>query len=363
MALEALEQVKGAVVKLITGRGTGSGTYHADLGIVSTNFHVIRGERRVTVQLQNDDRHVGRVLVADPHHDIALVALDEQLDLPCVELAEAQVTQQEQVFALGFPFDLPFNVTEGIVSSPEHINNDVKYIQTDAALNLGNSGGPLVNAEGKVVGVNTRVYRDAQNVGFALPVSYLIEELDMFREDGAAEAYGVRCPACSDLLEEGVDYCENCGVKTAAGEFFAQRPLSPVEEFVEAELSQLGEDPILARTGRSHYWEYYRGSAKIRVFVFRNDFLYSTLPLARLPRKKILDLYTYMLGDPEAPYRFTVNNDVIYLSFRAHLADLAHEEHRARLGRELIDLGKRADELDNHLVENFGCRWATESRR
>lgn len=360
--MEAVEKIKKAVVKVITGRSTGSGTYHSNLGIVTTNFHVVRGERQVAVELYNEEKHLGRVLVVNPHRDIALVALDKKLDLPLVELSDTSVTQQEQVFALGFPYDLPFNVTEGIVSSPEFVDREVKYIQTDAALNPGNSGGPLVNTNGEVVGMNTQVYRDAQNIGFAIPVAYLIEEIGMFKEDDVTDGYGVRCPSCAVLLEESVDYCDNCGMQISVNEFFEQRPQSGIENFVESELTKLGQEPVLARTGHSHYWEYYRGSAMIRVFVYRNDYLYSTSPLGRLPRKKIVELYNYMLSDPVPPYRFTVTNDIIYLSFRVHLADLFDEKHRERIGQEMVNLSQKADELDNYLVDTFDCKWTTESR-
>jgi serine protease Do len=361
--MEQIERIKDVVAKILTGVSTGSGFYHRDVNAFITNFHVIQGERRVCVELCNGEKVVGTVLVANPQKDIALVTVEKYLDLPQITLQDRKVSQQEKVFALGYPYDLPFTVTEGIVSSPEFVDREVKYIQTDAALNPGNSGGPLVNQNGEIVGMNTQVFRNAQNIGFALPVEYILEEISMFREDGVTKGYNVRCPSCSDLVTEQTEYCENCGTQLSIDAFFQQRPLSLLEQFVESRLAGLGVDPILARKGMPDYWEYYRGSAQIRIFVYRNDFLFSTSPLVRLPRKGLVELYTYLLSDPVAPYRFTMTDDVIYLAYRAHLSDLSDPEQRERIGGELMALGKRADELDNYLIDKFNCKWATQSKR
>jgi serine protease Do len=361
--MEQIEKIKNVVAKILTGVSTGSGFYHKNLNAFITNFHVVQGERRVCVELSNGDKIVGNVLVANPQKDIALITVDRALDLPQITLQDKKVAQQEKVFALGYPYDLPFTVTEGIVSSPEFVDREVKYIQTDAALNPGNSGGPLVNGDGEIVGMNTQVFRNAQNIGFALPVEYIVEEISMFREDEVTEGYNVRCPSCSDLVTRQVEYCDNCGTQLSFDAFFQQRPLNPLEQFVESKLAGLGVDPILARKGMPDYWEYYRGSAQIRIFVYRNDFLFSTSPLVRLPRKGLVELYTYLLSDPVPPYRFTMTDDVIYLAYRTHLGDLADPDQRGRIGNELMALGQRADELDNFLIEKFNCQWATQSKQ
>lgn len=359
--MESIEQIKDAVVKIFTGCCTGSGTYLRDLKAVITNFHVVQGERRVAVELSNGEKHVGTVLVANPQRDIALVSVAEPLDLPDVHFGETKVAQQERVYALGYPYDLPFTITEGTVSSPEHIERENKYIQTDAAINPGNSGGPLVNNNGEIVGMNTQVYRDAQNIGFALPAEYIIEEIEMFGEDEVSGGYNVRCPSCSVLLGDSAEYCDNCGAKIAVDAFFQQRPLNNVERFVEDQIAKHGLDPIMTRQGMPLYWQFYTGSAQIRVFVYRNDFLFATSPLVKLPRKGLVELYKYLLSDPVPPYRFTMTNDVVYLSYRSHLADLADPDQRERIGRELLGISELADRLDNQLINEYGCKWTTQS--
>ena len=360
--MESIETIKSAVVKIVTGLGNGSGTYLKDKGVVITNWHVVRGERKVAIWLANGEKHLGEVLVTNPRRDIALVAVPHALDLPVVNFAAASVAQQDRVYALGYPYDLPFTVTEGTVSSPEHTDRDTKYIQTDAPLNPGNSGGPLVNQAGEIVGMNTQVYREAQNIGFALPNEYLREELTMFAEDQVEGGFNVRCPDCSGLLGDAAEYCDNCGAKIAVEAFFQERPLNATEAFVESQFVKHGLDPIMARKGMPMYWEFYAGSAQIRIFVYRNDFLFAAAPLAKLPRKNLVDLYKYLLSDAVAPYRFTMTGDVIYLSYRAHLADLMDAQQRERIGQELFSITKKADSLDNELVEKYGCSWASQSK-
>ncbi len=361
--METIEGIKNSVVKIVTGLGNGSGTYLKDQGIVITNWHVVRGERKVAIHLPNGEKHSGQVLVTNPKRDIALVTLPHALDLPSIQFSQAKVTQQERVFALGYPYDLPFTITEGTVSSPEHVDQEMKYIQTDAPLNPGNSGGPLVNQAGEIVGMNTQVYRDAQNIGFALPVEYLREELDMFIEDEVSEGYNVRCPDCSGLLADAAEYCDNCGAKIAVEAYFQERPLNSTERFVEDQFEKHGMDPVMSRKGMPMFWEFYAGSAQIRIFVYRNDFLFATSPLAKLPRKNLVELYKYLLNDAVSPYRFTMTGDVIYLSYRAHLADLVNPEQRDRIGHELFSIAAQADKLDNLLVEQFGCKWAAQSKQ
>jgi serine protease Do len=316
----------------------------------------------VAVQLPNGNKLKGHVLTVNPKKDIALISVGHAIDMPALTVENKPLQQQEAVFALGYPYDLPFTITKGIVSSVDYVDREVRYIQTDAAINPGNSGGPLVNQNGEVVGMNTMVLRDAQNIGFALPAEYLVEEINMFKEDNVKDGFYVRCPSCFGLLSQRVEYCDNCGAKLEVERLFDERPLNNIEQFVENRLAEAGIDPVLARHGSSLFWTYYRGSSLIRVFVYRDNFLFSVAPLVRLPRKNLVELFTHVLSEPVPPYRFTMSNDVLHLSYRVHLADLDDPDERKRIGDEMINLGKRADELDDFLVDKFQCPWASESR-
>ena len=358
-----IEEIKKVVVKIITGVTTGSGMYMKELNAVITNFHVVAGERSVAVQFQDESRLIGAVSVVNPKTDLAIISLQQPVDLPPIVFKDEKAKHQEKVFALGYPFDLPFTVTAGIVSSPEYQKSNIKYIQTDAALNPGNSGGPLVNERGEIIGINTQVLKDAQNVGFAVPVEYLIEETTLLKQEGLKDQYRVRCPSCSGLLTKEVEYCDNCGVEINVRQLFQMRPLSPLEQFMESQLPNLGINPILARKGQPEYWEYYYGSALIRTFTFRGDYLFTTSPLAKLPKKNLQELFTYVLSNPVPPFMLGISEDIVYISHRFHLADLMEKPEHARIGQEIITMAKKANEIDDYLVTTFGCSWAPQSKK
>jgi S1-C subfamily serine protease len=175
----AVKRVRPAVVHVAVDRqrgraGTGSGFVIARSGYAITNSHVATGARSVTVSLP-DGRESGAELVGDdPESDLAVIRIDANIDDTC-ELGDSSRVEVGQVaVAIGSPYGFQHTVTAGIVSAlgrsmraqSGRLIDDV--IQTDAALNPGNSGGPLVDSRGEVIGVNTAIISQAQGVGFAI---------------------------------------------------------------------------------------------------------------------------------------------------------------------------------------------------
>lgn len=155
--------------------GAGSGVFFTPDGYLLTNQHVVDGASKIRVHMQGDEVLEGTVIGEDRHTDLAVVKVDGK-DLPTAELGDSSALQVGQlVIAIGNPHGFESTVTAGVVSalgrslrtrSGRPIEN---VIQTDAALNPGNSGGPLVDSHGKIVGINTAIIFFAQGLCFAIP--------------------------------------------------------------------------------------------------------------------------------------------------------------------------------------------------
>lgn len=155
----------------------GSGVIISTDGYILTNYHVIERASRIRVMLSDERTYEARVVAGDEVNDLALIKIDTEEPLPAVAFAkEDDLYLGETVITLGNPFGLAHTVTVGVLSAKNRearYNGQVLYndiLQTDAAVNPGNSGGPLLNIDGELIGINVAIYQDAQNIGFAMPV-------------------------------------------------------------------------------------------------------------------------------------------------------------------------------------------------
>ncbi|HYS80211.1 MAG TPA: trypsin-like peptidase domain-containing protein [Anaeromyxobacteraceae bacterium] len=187
---EALEQLRG---EKAPRRGLASGFIVQADGYILTNAHVVEGVTRVEVELGEDgERLPARVVGLDEASDVALVKVVAGRRLPTLPLGDSDRVQiAEWVMVMGNPFGLAHTVTVGIVSHtgrsdvvPAGRDGYYDFIQTDASINPGSSGGPILNLRGEVVGIATAINATGQGIGFAVPINMAKEILPQLREHG-----------------------------------------------------------------------------------------------------------------------------------------------------------------------------------
>ncbi len=176
-------------------RAQGSGFIVSSDGIVLTNAHVVDGAKQVTVKLSDRREFDAKVLGSDKTSDIAVLKLDAH-NLPTVRLGDSEsVNVGDYVLAIGQPFGLEETATAGIVSAkarPLPGDGYVPFIQTDAAVNPGNSGGPLFDSSGAVVGINSQIYSNSggyQGIAFAISDQPRSRSATADREDRQGRAW------------------------------------------------------------------------------------------------------------------------------------------------------------------------------
>lgn len=199
MIVDAVEKVKNAVVKIdvyksMNGRlrpaGSGSGFIFSSDGLIFTNSHVVHGAEKIMVSLLNDNEIEGVLVGEDPDTDLAILKIYTD-GYSVARLGDASQLQIGQfVIAIGNPYGYQHTVTAGVVSalgrtlrtqSGRLVDN---VIQSDAALNPGNSGGPMINTDAEVVGVNTAIINGAQGLSFSVDINTAKEIASQLIRDG-----------------------------------------------------------------------------------------------------------------------------------------------------------------------------------
>ncbi len=213
-------------------QGQGSGFILDKQGMILTNNHVIDNAQRVEVTLSDKHKYKATVLTVDKNHDLALLKIDAPNLTPATLSDSRGLTVGQRVYAIGNPFGLSGTMTRGIISAIRSImgpqGNPIEdAIQTDAAVNPGNSGGPLLNSRGEVIGITTLIANNgadqSSGIGFAIPINTAKAVLDDFAKYGY-----VRRPSLDIVtLPVGPDIAEQIGLP-AGQEITSPQDLSAV---------------------------------------------------------------------------------------------------------------------------------------
>ncbi len=253
---DIIEQLKKSIVqvRIKDDQGNGSGIVVDERGLIVTNRHVVGPEKQVLILDIEGNEYQGTLLRSDANIDFAIIKADLKEAVPA-KWNDDPVREGMTVIAIGHPLGYEFTVTKGIVSTAKRVLQNVEYIQTDVPINPGNSGGPLIDEEGEILGINTWMRSDAQNIGFAIPIRYILdalEEIEPLLDKPDETEY---CNVCGYLNPDKPKYCKHCGVVMHRPEVKPQeksqpplRPSHKVEKEKEEEGSETEQEAATAET-------------------------------------------------------------------------------------------------------------------
>ncbi|WEK36908.1 MAG: trypsin-like peptidase domain-containing protein [Candidatus Pseudobacter hemicellulosilyticus] len=356
---QVIEKFQPSIIQIATQTGTGTGFYLKEFDLIVTNDHVVDENAEVTITGKTFEKVLSRVWYTDRKHDLAFLQAPSGVELPELPLGRYESLKDgDEVIAIGHPYGLNYTATQGVISKVDRIRDGLKFIQIDAAINPGNSGGPLVNQSGEVIGVNSFIIRGGDNLGFALPVSYLHTALQLYSPHKGTPS--TRCHSCDFLvLPENIEatkYCPSCGTEVKLPEMpEKEAEVVGVAKTIEDILRSLGKDIKLARSGANR-WEVREGSARIKItYNPENYFIAGDAYLCQLPPdpSKIKPLYLFLLQENYRVNGLVLScaNQNIILSCVIYDLDI-HKDTGAQVFNTLF---KNADHYDDLLKAEYGC--------
>ncbi len=355
------QNIHKAVYKINHSCGSGSCFYLKQYNLFVTNYHVVEGFRTVAIQDNDKNSFLANVILVNPILDIAFLSSEGDFSaLPEIILpAEGQVNIGQKITVAGYPFGMPFTITEGTVSAPKQLMDNQYYIQTDAAVNPGNSGGPMLNDKNELVAITVSKFNDADNMGFGIPVENLRKVLTSIPEVDK-QCFNVQCNGCDTLISTEKEYCPSCGQKIAKS-VFEEIALTDLAAFCEEAIEAMGINPVLARVGYES-WKFHKGSSEIRMFVYQRRYLFCTSPINLLPKKNLEPILVYLVNEDLRPYKLGLDGNQIYIAYRIHISDI-FSDYADDIRKNITNLAFKADDLDNYLVDTYGCEFSEYAKK
>lgn len=329
---ELINLFQSVIIQISTPKGTGTGFYLKEYDLIITNYHVVDGNSEVVISGKLFQDNAAKVLFMDPKYDLAFIESTKNVDFPKVQLSNKKIKDGETVVAIGHPYGLNFTATQGIVSKAERLQNQIYYIQIDAAINPGNSGGPLLDTDGNIIGVNCATIKGGDNLSFAIPIRYLLNDLQEYSPYKGK--FILKCHSCETLIsEETIDkenpeYCPVCGAKIhwpLKENAFYQA--SGISLEIEKVLQSLGINVKIARKS-THLWEIKKNGYKIFVnYITQTFFISVDAVLCRLPKQNVGNLYEFLLKENNSLKHtwFSLNNQDIILGTLIYDQDFTPE--------------------------------------
>ena len=349
-----IDLYKDVVVQIATPYSTGTGFYLKEYNLIVTNEHVVHDNKKVIVKLNGNEKQFVKVIYIDNKYDLAFLEVPPNCNLPEVKLgSKLELVEGDTVIAIGHPFGFKYSATRGIISNTNHKENNTTYLQHDAALNPGNSGGPLINENAEIVGVNTFIIRDGNSIGFSLPAHYVIATLDEFLKGGLEQ--GARCESCLNVVLENTienGYCPHCGYKLMMISEIEDYEPYGINKIIESILGSIEIDVEMSRRG-PNYWEIEEFGNKINIqYLSDFNFVIGNALMCALPQGDIKKIYEYLLkqNDLLDDVIFSINDQFIFLTFKMMSQNLKVDS----LKSTLQTMREQVKRYNNILIGEYG---------
>lgn len=317
------------VIRIRTATQTGSGFYVASHQCLVTNYHLVKGFQEVVVEGKHLSRIRVPVLFTDTRCDLAFLQAPEGFTPASPPLATVLPQSGQQVWAVGHPLGLDYTLSRGIIAHSRREYDGVGFLQVDVSIHPGNSGGPLLDDQGHIVGVNTMALQQGSRAGLSLPNSYLIENLDLYKAYHPRRV--LRCPVCRSMQPREHmpgGYCTQCGHHFPDHEFAPQEFLTVgMVAGTEGLISALGHDASLARTS-PFLWEIEQQGVKVQLlYAQKTRLLVVDAMVCQLPEKEIAGFYEFLLQQNHILKNLTlsVRKQGVLMSWMCFEDDFQHE--------------------------------------
>lgn len=233
------EKAYESVFVIYSGNSLGSGFAVGENCIV-TNAHVIDNKRNITVETYGGSKYSASVIGINEYEDIAVLAVADA-SFPYLKIADLSMMKTgDDIYAIGAPHGMAYTLTKGGISAKERTIGDQTYIQIDAPINEGNSGGPLLSDDGEVIGMNTLKMSDSEGIGLAIPIDRVckyLESLDLNIDTSGNVTDRIDAPKSGDMVDDSYSGAESEAGASGTGKKGAKDSVLVVLLFIIAVLS------------------------------------------------------------------------------------------------------------------------------
>lgn len=349
-------ETEAIVLQIATPFSTGTGFYLASYNLVVTNEHVVRDNAQVLLAGQGLTPRLLPVVYLDAYHDLAFLRGEQPLELPEVSFATTP-SVGETVWAMGQNYGQRLRTAEGQILAINYAHEGLLFIQHTARLTSVQSGGPLFNDAGQLLGINMYDIDEGHQVALSLPSATLIQCIEEFLEGGGRSTS--RCFDCHTLNVEPENgeqyYCRKCGSAITLPCDLTDFEASGIQATIEDILQACGYEPSLSRRG-PNLWEIHQGSARIQLTYHEDSgLLTGDAYLCVLPETASVELFEYLLEQ-----NYALNYLTLSTRGRSVVLSLLIYDRYLNLEEGVLQfkhLFAKADYYDNWLVEKFDAQW------